>query len=494
MKTSIRKRIAVTFIALMAAVLAAIGVFHWFFVGYYYYADKQKTIIRSWELIQDDSLTNTQEQLEHYCSVNGLTYCLTDPGMTSLYTNAQDGSEMAGKLLGIVLGMEDENTTILRESHDYRLIRIHDRFSRMEYLELWGTLPNGNYYLVACPVESIAEAAKISTRFYIIVGIVAVLVGALIITLTTRRITEPVQELTALSQRMAQLDFDARYESGGADEIGILGENFNTMSEKLESAIGELKTANARLEKDIEEKTQIDEMRREFLASVSHELKTPIALIQGYAEGLRDNVNDDPESREFYCDVIMDESEKMNRMVRQLLTLNQLESGDDRLQFERFDLYALIRGVLQAAALLIGQSEAKIVFEAEGKLPVWGDEFKIEEVVTNYLTNALHHLEGERIVRISCRREDGKVVTEVYNSGKPIPEDELEKIWLKFYKVDKARTRAYGGSGIGLSIVKAVMDAHGQTCGVRNAADGVIFYFTLDGASAEGDGGQACHS
>ena len=482
MKTSIRKRIAVTFIALMAAVLAAIGVFHWLFVGAFYIADKQKIIIESWERMADGEYPSNPEEFEHYCSVNNLTYCLTDPGMTTLHTNAQDGSEMAGKLLGIVLGMEDENSKILRTADSYRVIRINDRFSRMEYLELWGTLANGNYYFVACPVESIAEAAKISTRFYLLAGIAAVIIGAVIIWMTTRRITEPVQELTELSRRMARLDFDARYESGGTDEIGVLGRNFNSMSEKLETAIGELKSANVRLEKDIEEKRQIDEMRRDFLSSVSHELKTPIALIQGYAEGLKDNISDDPESRDYYCDVIIDESAKMNRMVRQLLSLNQLESGADHLQMERFDLYELIRGVLQASALLIRQSEAEVAFEAEGKMPVWGDEFKIEEVVTNYLTNALHHLDGARMIRIRCREEGGIVTTAVYNTGQQIPPAELEKIWLKFYKVDKARTRAYGGSGIGLSVVKAVMDAHGQSCGVRNMDEGVEFWFTLEAA------------
>ena len=484
MRRSIRKRIAFTFIALMTAVLAAIGVFHWLFVEAFYIADKQRIIVESWDRMADGKYEADPEDFEHYCSVNNLTYCLTDPGMTLLHTNAQDGSEMAGKLLGIVLGMEDENTKVLRAADSYRVIRINDRFSRMEYLELWGTLANGNYYIVACPVESIAEAANISTRFYMIAGIAAVMIGAVIIWMTTRRITEPVQELTELSRKMAELDFDARYESGGEDEIGILGRNFNTMSEKLEMTIGELKSANIRLEKDIEEKRQIDEMRREFLASVSHELKTPIALIQGYAEGLKDNISDDPESRAFYCDVIMDESAKMNHMVQQLLTLDQLESGSDRLEMERFDMYELIRGVLQASALLIRQNEAAVEFEADGKMPVWGDEFRIEEVVTNYLTNALHHLDGDRRIRISCTKEDGVVTTAVYNSGQQIPPDELDKIWLKFYKVDKARTRAYGGSGIGLSIVKAVMDAHGQKCGVRNAADGVEFYFTLDAAGS----------
>lgn len=158
---------------------------------------------------------------------------------------------------------------------------------------------------------------------------------------------------------MAALDFDARYVSGGKDEIGELGNNFNVMSEQLEQAISELKSANVELQKDIDKKTQIDEMRREFLSNVTHELKTPIALIQGYAEGLKDNINDDEESREFYCDVIIDEAAKMNEMVKKLLNLNQLEFGEDQVNMERFDLNAVIKGVLQSSDILIPPERGK---------------------------------------------------------------------------------------------------------------------------------------
>ena len=213
---------------------------------------------------------------------------------------------------------------------------------------------------------------------------------------------------------------------------------------------------------------------------MSHELKTPIAPIQGYAEGLKDNVNDDPESRDFYCDVIIDESKKMNHMVRQLLTLNQLENGNDQLSMERFELVELINGAIAHEKLMIEQKKAKIILNAKAPIYVWGDEFKIEEVVTNYLTNALNHLEGDDRIEITCTEQNGIVTTTVFNSGQPIPEESLDKIWEKFYKVDKARTRAYGGSGIGLSIVKAIMDAHQQKCWATNYRNGVAFSFTLE--------------
>ena len=250
--------------------------------------------------------------------------------------------------------------------------------------------------LIRSPLESIKESASISNSFYFIVGIIIIVVSGIVILVMTNRITRPISELTKLSEKMSDLDFDARYQSRAGNEIDVLGDNFNKMSRKLESTISELKSANNKLQKDIEDKIKIDEMRKEFLDNVSHELKTPIALIQGYAEGLNENISDDPESREFYCEVIMDEASKMNKLVKNLLTLNQLESGKDAPVMERFDIVSLIRGVLGSMHIMIEQKEATVIFEETEPVYVWADEFKIEEVVTNYTSNALNHLDGER--------------------------------------------------------------------------------------------------
>ena len=254
----------------------------------------------------------------------------------------------------------------------------------------------------------------------------------------------------------------------------------NDLADKLEMTISELKTANNELRKDIDRKTQIDEMRKEFLSHVSHELKTPIALVQGYAEGLKDNILDDEESKEFYCDVIIDEADKMNKMVRKLLALNELEFGTDQVQIEHFNLSELIKNVVEQSGIMIQKQNADVRLEIDPDIWVWADEFKIEAVVTNYLTNALNHLSKDGYILINMVRREHDVRVYVYNTGEPIPEEDIDKLWIKFYKVDKARTREYGGNGIGLSIVAATMQAHGKDYGVENVEDGVRFYFDLD--------------
>jgi signal transduction histidine kinase len=226
-------------------------------------------------------------------------------------------------------------------------------------------------------------------------------------------------------------------------------------------------------------------MRKEFLSNVSHELKTPIALIQGYAEGLKEGINDDDtESRDFYCEVIMDEASKMNTMVKKLLDLNQLEFGNDVVTMERFDIVALVKNFIMSAEILINQNNVNLKLQESPPIYVWADEFKTEEVIRNFFSNALNHVSGERIIdikyKITNQEEAGRVRISVFNTGEPIPEDSLPHIWEKFYKVDKARTREYGGSGVGLSIVKAIMESMNQKYGVTNYSNGVEFWFELE--------------
>ena len=357
---------------------------------------------------------------------------------------------------------------------------MRDVFLKNDYLELWGSLDNGDIFILRSPIESIRESVAVSNRFLGYIGVAVVLVGIVIISFISKRITEPILQLAGISRKMSELDFETRYEGKEKNEIGILGNNINEMAEKLEQAISELKTANNELQRDIEQKTKVDEMRKEFLSNVSHELKTPIALIQGYAEGLQECVNDDAQSREFYCEVIMDEAGKMNRMVKKLLTLNQLEFGDQKVVMERFDIIALIDSILSASVLMAEQKGVTVRMDKMDPVYVWADEFDIEEVFTNYFSNALNHVDFEKVIEVKVRKEDTKVRVSVFNTGKQIPEEDIDRIWDKFYKVDKARTREYGGSGIGLSIVKAIMDALHQPFGVKNWDNGVEFWFELD--------------
>ncbi|MDE6852099.1 MAG: HAMP domain-containing histidine kinase, partial [Lachnospiraceae bacterium] len=171
----------------------------------------------------------------------------------------------------------------------------------------------------------------------------------------------------------------------------------------------------------------------------------------------------------------------MNKMVKKLLTLNHIEFGKEQINFERFDILQVAKSVIQSASLLAEQKGARIILsEDDGSAYVWADEYMVEEIITNYISNAINHVEGEKRIQVSIQPQGDKLRVSVFNTGQPIPEEDLDKVWIKFYKVDKARTREYGGSGIGLSIVKAIVDSMNQKCGVINRDDGVEFWFELD--------------
>ena len=247
-----------------------------------------------------------------------------------------------------------------------------------------------------------------------------------------------------------------------------------------------MKTANAQLRRDNEIKTHQDQLRRDFIANASHELKTPIALIRAYAEGISDDVSSDPESRRYYCEIIQDEADKMNMLIKKMTSLMQLESGEEELTISRFEITGLIGGILRRYSILLDQKKIAVSFQYDRELYCWGDEYFIENVINNYVSNASNHVsaKGEIIVRAETVKNEEKnhVHVSVFNTGDPIAEEDLTRIWESFYKADKARTREYGGTGLGLSVVSAIMRAHNMPCGVRNESNGVTFWFELEQA------------
>ena len=490
MTHSIRRQLALIFIGLMAGTIFLCWLMNNLFLGQYYIRSRTEVIYEAYHKIQQAANSDTysteafRKELNDVCGIYNITVYVMDANSRLKYASINGGEELEKRLTAYIFGFFTDEVEIIEEGDGYVVQQLHTEGK--DFLEMYGRLSTGISFIMHTPLESIRESAKIANRFLAYMGMVATLAGGVIIWFVSTKITKPILELNRISEKMVHLDFEAKYEGGASNEIGLLGENINKLSASLERSISELKTANNELQKDIERKEQIDAMRREFLANVSHELKTPIALIQGYAEGLSEGVNDDPESRSFYCEVIVDEASKMNNMVKKLLTLNQLEFGNDVVAMERFDVTALVKNYVQSAGILTRQNEITVRMEEYGPVYVWGDVYKTEEVFTNYFSNAVNHCmavdkDSGKIIVISLEQRDGKIRIGVFNTGQPIPEESVPHLWEKFYKVDKARTREYGGSGVGLSIVKAIMESMNQKYGVENYNNGVLFWFELDG-------------
>lgn len=431
----------------------------------------------------DEGTSLIADKLDDLSLKNNISMIILSDESDIVYVSQSGERDIDMILAGYILGQgnKPEMIHIIEETDAYSIRKITAMGNK--YLEMYGRLDESYSFLLRTPLESIEESAVYANRLYLMIGLLGIIFSSVIVFLVSDSISKPILRLSDISEKMVNLDFEARYEGKDTGEIGLLGNNINKLSESLERSISDLKTANNELKRDIEKKEKAAEEHKEFISNVSHELKTPIALIQGYAEGLKEGVSDDSESREYYCDVIIDEASKMNNMVRQLLNLDQLENGDEVVELERFDISEVLKNYLQTAVVLAEKEGIEVRNEVENGVFVWGDPYKAELVISNYFSNAVHYCRengGEKFIRIYTENHDKIVRVCVFNTGETIPDDAIGRIWDKFFKVDKARTREYGGSGVGLSIVKAIQSSIGMGYGVLNLDRGVVFWFELE--------------
>ena len=422
---------------------------------------------------------NINDRLREQERKNNIDILILDESFNVVYCSNQEIIESVN-ILNSVYNIRSN----LIYSQSNILIQKVEESKNNQYLLLRAYLDNGYTNYIKIQIQPIKETVRISNDLLLIIGVLMIIIAAVIASIIANKFTKPILQLNRITKRMANLDFSQRYRiSDTEDEINMLGRNINEMSDKLELTINRLQSNNSKLEQNIEEKSKIDEMRKQFISDVSHELKTPIALIQGYAEGLIENVNSDEESRKFYAEVILDESNKMDTMVKRLLELMKLEYQERKFNDTEFDLTELIKEELRRNTVVIKENNIKIEFEDKKKIKVFADQEYIEQVVSNYLTNAIKHAEEKNSEKkIIIRTENGKdkVRLFVYNTGENIPKEYINKIWGRFYKVDSSRNRNTGGTGIGLALVKAIMNNYNNEYGVRNLENGVEFYCDIN--------------
>ncbi len=383
-----------------------------------------------------------------------------------------------------VIDIQNDKTAKTIYAYDNIIIKRNND-SNNSFLMLISKQDNGYTTYIRIPVSPIKESVKISSRTLIAIGILMSIISGIIAMIISKKFTKRILKLNNITKKMSKLDFSEKFEeSDTEDEINTLGQNINTMSDKLEATITQLRKNNNELERGIEEKSKIDEMRKKFISDVSHELKTPIALIQGYAEGLLENVNEDEESRKFYAEVIIDESNKMDKMVKELLELMKLEQEDKSFNDTEFNLTELIKEELRRQTKTIKENKITIDFDENKKIKVYATQEYIEKIVNNYLTNAIKHCKTKekekKIVIRTEKQKNNKVRLFIYNTGNKIDEEQIDKIWDRFYKIDSSRNRDDGGTGIGLAIVKAIMNNYKNEYGVKNYKNGVEFYCDIN--------------
>lgn len=476
MEISLKKQIVLAFLILIFTISGVDIICNHYFLGDFYLNNKKNKILQVANNIEKntDNINNTNflNSLERECNVSNLSLLVVNDNMSPLiyFCNKEKKDEIQKQLKMFIADRTKDNHVVSE---------VEDDVLNINYLQVCGRFNNGCYYIINTPLESINESVSLSTMFLLYVLIILLPVSVCLILFLITRITEPLTKLTAVSKKIANLDFSETCEEVGSKEIIELASNFNKMSKELEKNIGNLKTANIKLKQDLEEKEELEEMRKDFLSSVSHELKTPIAIISGYSESLKEGI-EDKDDVIFFSETIYEETQKLSKMVKQILQINKTNYMENDINITKENLIELINSIITPMQKVIEEKNVTIINNISSTIFTWTDKTLLSQIISNYITNAIDHVNINGIIRIDILTEKEKNKLIVFNTGSHIPEDCINKIWEKFYKIDKSRNRDFGGTGLGLSIVSTYSKKLDIECGVRNINGGVEFFITID--------------
>ncbi|MED0949276.1 HAMP domain-containing sensor histidine kinase [Bacillus mobilis] len=332
------------------------------------------------------------------------------------------------------------------------------------------------YAFAVASLQPVNEAMLVLKDYYVYALIIVFLVIILLSFYYSKIIVKPLIKMNRVTKKMANFDFSEKLPVTADDEIGGLSGSINTLSVNLKDRIDRLNVANTKLQQDIERERQLEKTRKEFISGVSHELKTPLSVIRSFAEGIKDGVSKDTT---YYTDVILEETENMNRLIVEMLELAKLESGTYKLDMTTFSIGELIQQVYTKLLFSMEEKHLQVSIDVDSSIFVKANRSRIEQVVVNLLSNAIRYTPDGEKIQVSVIAMEDTVKVEIENTGNPIPEDSLEKIWDRFYRLDASRSRHTGGTGLGLSIVKNILDLHHAEYGVYNTTNSVVFYFNL---------------
>ena len=486
---SVRTKLFITLTFTLIVIIVSLIVLNSVVLGSFYLYSKRQDLLKVYYAVNnyynsENHNIDLELELEKISIKNNFDILIKTDNNISIYSSNKN---FLARIINQSFPADSMNKEDVIYSKDGVVIyKSFDIKNGLNYIMLSTVLDNGYALYARVPVASIEESVRISNQFLCIIGIFTIIISGIIVSVISRKFTNPISELNIIAKKISKLDFSHKYRiTDTDDEINDLGKSINTMSDTMERVIKQLRDSNIELEKDVEEKSKIDEMRKQFVSDVSHELKTPIALIQGYAEGLLENVNTDDESRKFYAEVILDESNKMDVLVKQLLELMKLEYGKRKFNNAKFDLVELEKEVIRKSKVMLEEKQIEVELKQDVPIFVYADTFYIEQIVTNYLTNAIKHVKevnGNKKISVEniIKETEDKVRINIFNTGEIISEENQNRIWNRFYKADESRNRDDGGSGIGLSLVKAIMNNYKNKYGVENKENGVEFYFELD--------------
>ena len=462
---SVRVKMTLMLIIIMTSVILLSVLINLTMLKTYYTVKEKKTIKESYYQIQKVFQKDTvrKNDVDEIAKTYNYRVLISDGSGTIVYSSEGEKSLMYKSLWNILNENLDKISNQIKKQ-GYAVMTNTNK-SMGTSINLMGYLDGDYTVIISTPMESIQTSARLSGQFTMYVGLILIICGAVAMYLYSRQFTRPIEDMAKAANQMSHLDFDVKVPTGSDDELGRLGASINELSSKLEFTISELKTANNELQKDIEQKVQIDEMRKDFIANVSHELRTPLTNVRSYAETLRDAEGDIPvETSNSFLDIIITETDRMTHIVQDLLTLSRLDAGNAELVLSRFPFGDAIESVTRANALAAKQHGHTLTYTPPESLPlIVGDRSRLEQVMMNVIGNAVKYTPDGGHIAITAGSTEAEVWMEVCDDGIGIPEKDRDRIFDRFYRVDKARSRESGGTGLGLSIAREIVQRHHGT-------------------------------
>ena len=423
------------------------------------------TMAQNAEDVEDDYFS----LLSEYENKQGVSIDLYDKEDNYLYEGT--GNFISSNKLNIISRTQNEDGSYFNV--------VAEEGGTTQYIVFGKDFENGYHIEITAQKDPIQENANLATRVTTTITILALVLALVFISAYSKHFTKPLIQMSEVANKIANLDFSAKCEINRGDEIGALAENINVVSDSLNTALSELREKNEQLMEDIEKERRIEQMRADFISAASHELKTPIAIIRGYAEGLKMNVSEENESASEYCDIIMRESDRMNVLVLNMLEQSLYSSGVKKPDMVEFNVSSFIEDLLKTVAPIFEEKGVTANYIKTENLTAFADKTQMTTVLSNIVLNACSHASDEKLIEITIEKADNKIKVNVFNTGSRVEDKDKDGIFTSFYRADKAHSRAEGRFGLGLAIVKSITENHNCECGFENKENGVTFWFTM---------------
>jgi len=458
------------FLLFFVSIVSLVGfglILNTFFLETFYIYKNEENFVSMSDMIQQElkkDIMRDVENVERYIEELGRDHEINIEVVSQeakiLYSSVPKGQR--GELLpGEIEKLFIAQQKFLKSNYVYKTVEKENQENQSPKLVYIQSVGKNDYLILSKPLKGIRESVQITNQFGFFTGGLIILVGGLVIWILSRKVTRPILEMNRVAEQISELDFENHVNVTSEDEIGQLGSSINAISEKLDLSINELKA-------DIDR-------RKRLVRDISHELKTPIGVIKGYSEGLSYGVADTPEKVSGYLNTIVDECNRMDQMVKELLELSKYEYSEKKLDIRKFKVNDIFNTLSERFMPIF--DESGIVFDKtiQVESEMVADYNLISRALSNYLTNAVKYIDDRKVIKMSAHEDSEGIIISVYNSGDAIPEVELAKIWDVFYKIDETRTRSSAGSGLGLSIVSQVVKLHNGQAFAVNKKEGVEF-------------------